>query len=241
MQRQLSGDDPGMTTEGAPPLGRYYDVAGRRLLLYRSGSGSPAVVFLPGGGAVGLDYRCVQERAARLTTSVLYDRAGTGWSDRIELPRSSAEVTGELHELLRTADVPGPYLLVGHSLGGFYARHYAHRFPAEVAGLVLLDPAHEDYDAYMPRELVEIWRAWDPDQALPAEVPDELIQFYRGLFASEMADWPEEIRELLIDCHVSPEWFGVGFAEAKNLAQLNDELRRTGKMPDVPLIILTSM
>ena len=242
MQGQLSGNDPGMTTEGAPPpLGRYYEVEGRRLLLHRSGSGSPAVVFLPGGGTVGLDYLNVQERAAQLTTSVIYDRAGTGWSDRVAPPRSSAEVTSELRELLRTADVPAPYLLVGHSLGGFYARHYAHRFPGEIAGLVLLDPAHEDYDAYMPRELVEIWHAWDPDQALPAEVPDELIQFYRGLFAAEMADWPAEIRELLIDRHVSPEWFEVGLAEAKNLGQLNDELRRTGKMPDVPLIILTAM
>jgi len=241
MQRQLSGEDPGMTTEGAPPLGRYYDVAGRRLLLHRSGSGSPAVVFLPGGGAVGLDYLNVQERAAQLTTSVIYDRAGTGWSDRVELPRSSAEVTGELRELLRTAGVPGPYLLVGHSLGGFYARHYAHRFPGEVAGLVLLDPAHEDYDAYMPRELVEIWHAWDPDQALPDELPEELIQLYRGLFGAEMADWPEEIREPLIERHVSKEWLRVGLQEAKNLGQLNDELRRTGKMPDVPLIILTAM
>jgi len=172
---------------------------------------------------------------------VIYDRAGTGWSDRVELPRSSAEVTGELRELLRTAGVPGPYLLVGHSLGGFYARHYAHRFPGEVAGLVLLDPAHEDYDAYMPRELVEIWHAWDPDQALPDELPEELIQLYRGLFGAEMADWPEEIREPLIERHVSKEWLRVGLQEAKNLGQLNDELRRTGKMPDVPLIILTAM
>jgi pimeloyl-ACP methyl ester carboxylesterase len=241
MQRQLSGDDPGTTTEGAPPLGRYYEVAGRRLLLHRSGSGSPAVVFLSGGGAVGLDYFNVQERAAQLTTSVIYDRAGTGWSDRVELPRSSAEVTDELRELLRTAGVPAPYLLVGHSLGGFYARHYAHRFPGEVAGLVLLDPAHEDYDAYMPEELVEIWHAWDPDQALPHELPDEVIQFYRGLFGAEMTDWPKEVREPLIERHVSPEWLRVGFQEAKNLGQLNDELRRTGKMPDVPLIILTAM
>ena len=237
MQRQ----DPSTTTEGAPPLGRCYDVAGRRLLLHRSGSGSPAVVFLAGGGAVGLDYLNVQERAARLTTSAVYDRAGTGWSDRVELPRSSAEVTSELRELLRTAGVPAPYLLVGHSLGGFYARHYAHRFPGEVAGLVLLDPAHEDYDSYMPEELVEIWRAWDPDQALPDELPGELIQLYRGLFAAEMADWPEEIREPLIERHVSREWVGTGRQEAKNLSQLNDELRRTGQMPDVPLIILTAM
>jgi hypothetical protein len=90
----------------------------------------------------------------------------------------------------------------------------------------LLDPAHEDYDAYMPKELVEIWHAWDPDQALPAELPDEVIQFYRGLFGAEMADWPEEIREPLIERHVSPEWLRVGLREAKNVGQLNDELRR---------------
>ena len=66
------------TTDPAPPLGRYYEVEGRRLLLHQSGRGSPAVVFLAGGGAVGLDYLNVQRRAADLATSVIYDRAGTG-------------------------------------------------------------------------------------------------------------------------------------------------------------------
>jgi pimeloyl-ACP methyl ester carboxylesterase len=241
MQRGQSGDPPKTTTAGTPPLGRYHDVAGRRLLLHRSGSGSPAVVFLPGGGAVGLDYLNVQQRAAERTTSVLYDRAGTGWSDRVELPRTSTQVTDELRELLRTADVPAPCLLVGHSLGGLYARHYAQRFPDEVAALLLLDPAHEDYNAYMPQQLVDQWETWDPDQALPDELPDELIQLYRGLFAQEMADWPASIRELLIERHVSPEWLRVGFQEAKNVDQLYDEVRHAGPMPDVPLIILSSM
>jgi pimeloyl-ACP methyl ester carboxylesterase len=242
MRRERSGDPPETTTEATPPLGRYYDVGGRRLLPHRSGSGSPAAVFLPGGGAVGLDYLNVQQRAAELTTSVLYDRAGTGWSDRrVELPRTSAQVTDELRELLRTAGVPAPYLLVGHSLGGLYARHYAQRFPDEVAALLLLDPAHEDYNAYMPQQLNEMRNAWDPDQALPDELPDELIQLYRGLFEQEMADWPESIRELLIERHVSPEWLRVGFQEAKNVDQLYDEVRHAGPMPDVPLIVLCSM
>ena len=181
------GQAPGTTIKAGPPLGRYYDVAGRRLLLYRSGGEGPAVVFLPGGGAVGLDYLNVQERAAALTTSVVYDRAGTGWSDPAGLPRTSAQVTGELRELLRAAGVPAPYLLAGHSLGGLYARHYAQRFPGEVAALLLLDPAHEDYNAYMPQQLNEMREAWDPDQALPDELPAELISFYRGLFEQEMA------------------------------------------------------
>jgi hypothetical protein len=59
---------------------------------------------------------------------------------------------------------------------------------------VLLDRAHEDYNAHMPSELVERWKSWDPDQALPGELPDELIQFYRwSLFVRETVDGPAEM------------------------------------------------
>ncbi|MGP4017828.1 alpha/beta fold hydrolase [Saccharopolyspora sp. 5N708] len=224
-----------------PPLGRYYEVEGRRLLLHRSGSGSPAVVFLPGGGGVGLDYWNVQEKAAELTTSVVYDRTGTGWSDRVTVPLTSAEVTDELRELLRAADVPAPYVLVGHSLGGPFARHYATRFPDEVAGLVLMETDHEDYDAYMPRELTEMRAAWDPDQELPDELPEEAVQLYRGLFARMVADWPEEIREPLVERHVSPEWIMDGYRLVPYRDRFLDEMRQAGPLPDVPLIVLTAM
>jgi pimeloyl-ACP methyl ester carboxylesterase len=227
--------------EPAPPVGRYYDVEGVRLLLHKSGSGGPAVVFLAGGGAVGLDYLNVQQRAAELTTSVTYDRAGTGWSDAVDLPRTSVDVTDELRALLNVAEVPAPYLMVGHSLGGLYARHYAQRFSGEVAGLVLLDPAHEDYSAYMPKDLVDQWNAWDPGEALPDELPAELIQFYRHLFEQEMTDWPEEISKVLVERHVSLAWLRAGLQEATNVEQLYDEVRHAGRMPDVPVIILTSM
>jgi pimeloyl-ACP methyl ester carboxylesterase len=233
-----SGDYPFSTgTEPGPPLGRYYD-SGGRLLLHRSGHGRPPVVFLPGGGTVGLDYLNVQRRAAEVSTSVVYDRAGTGWSDRADLPRSSAEVTDELRELLHAADVAAPFLLVGHSLGGLYARHYATRVPREVAGLVLLEPAHEDYNSYMPGELVEQWAAWDPDHALPDELPAGLIQFYRDLLTQLLASWPDGVREPLIERHVSREWLRTGFQEAGNQDQLHDEVRQAGPLPDVPLIVL---
>jgi pimeloyl-ACP methyl ester carboxylesterase len=228
-------------TSAEAPLGRYYEVEGRRLLLHRSGSGSPAVVFLAGGGTVGLDYLNVQQRAAQLTTSVIYDRAGTGWSDPVDLPRTSAEVIDELRALLDVAEVPAPYVLVGHSLGGLYTRHYAQRYPGEVSGLVLLDPAHEDYNAYMPKQLLEQWAAFDSDDVLPDELPEELVRHYRALFAAEMGEWPAEIREILIGRHVSPDWLRVGLQEAKDVDQLYDEIRHAGPMPDVSLIVLTSM
>jgi pimeloyl-ACP methyl ester carboxylesterase len=244
------------------PLGRWYDVRGKRLLLHRSGIGSPSVVFLSGAGTVGLDYLNVQQLAAQLTTSVFYDRAGTGWSDRVKLPRSSAQVTDELRDLLRTAGVPAPYLLAGHSLGGLYARHYAQRFPDEVAGLLLLDPAHEDYDAYMPQRLNEMRQAPVAKQlnrlvslaiagAVRSAVGRGLLsrlptvrryrELYRRLFAQEMADWPREIREVLVERHASLEWLSAGLQEAQNVDQLYDEVRRAAPIPDIPLIVLCSM
>ena len=158
------------------PVGHYHALGDRRLWLYRAGSGGPTVVFLAGAGTVGLDYYNVHARAAELATAVTYDRAGTGWSDRVPLPRSSAEVTGELHELLGAADLSPPYVFVGHSLGGLYARHYATRFQGEVSGLVLLDPAHEDYNAFMPPELTERL-AENSEVALPDELPEEILSF----------------------------------------------------------------
>jgi pimeloyl-ACP methyl ester carboxylesterase len=132
-------------------------------------------------------------------------------------------------------------VMVGHSLGGLYARHYAQRLPHEVSGMVLLDPAHEEYNAHMPKDLVDQWAAWDSSEALPEELPAELIQFYRALFKQEMTDWPEEIRQVLVERHVSLDWLRAGLQEAANIEQLYDEVRHAGGMADVPLIILTSM
>ena len=262
MQREQAGSRHKRVTDATPPLGGYFDAQGRRLLVHRSGSGEPPVVFLAGAGTVGLDYLNVQKKAAELSTGVLYDRAGTGWSEPVRLPRTSTQVTDELRELLRVAGVPAPYLLVGHSLGGLYARHYAQRFPDEVAALLLLDPAHEDYDAYMPQELTEMREGWGkkqlgtlrdlaiggalrsaPGRRLLLRVPAirHYRELYRALFAQEMADWPEGIREVLIERHASLEWLWAGVQESQNVEQLYDEVRHAGPMPDVPLIVLCSM
>src|SRR5690349_5283 len=121
-----------------PPLGRLYHVNGRKLLLHKEGTG-PAVVFLPEADLIGLDYLNIHSRITEFATSVLYDRGGTGSSDRLELPRTAVEVTIELHDLLRAAAVPGPYILVAHSLGGVYARRFSQLYPEEVAGVLSIE------------------------------------------------------------------------------------------------------
>jgi hypothetical protein len=73
-----------------------------------------------------------------------------------------------------------------------------------------------------------------------AWLPDEMIQLYRGLFVQEMAGWPPEVREQLVDYHVSPRGLKVGFQQASNVEQLYAEIRAAGPLPDVPLLILSS-
>ncbi|MGW1377542.1 alpha/beta fold hydrolase [Streptomyces sp. NPDC002446] len=222
-----------------PPLGRRYGIGREReLMLHRSGTGGPAVVFLPGAGMVGLDYLNTHDRVAELTTSVLYDRAGTGWSSPAGLPRTAAEVVGELHDLLRTAAVPGPFLLVGHSLGGAYARHYAQRFPDEVAGLLLLDPFHEDLHDHAPQELRDKLAQMN-DQELP-ELTEEQLGLARARLAPLFASWPGAVREPLVEHHLSA--WRTGWQESGNVYdEVADELRNGPALPDVPLIVLTAL
>ena len=223
---------------GAPPVGRLVDVSGRRLFVHTKGSGGPVVVILPGAGAIGLDYLNVFERIAEHSATVLYDRGGTGWSDAADLPRSAPEVVDELRALLEALGAAPPYLLVGHSLGGAFARHFAQRFPAEVAGLLLLDPAHEELDAHYPQEVRELFAQF-VDAPIP-DFPPEMLELWRGVFADKLQRWPEGVRGPLIVRHV--ERWRAGFLEGqKTEALVYEPLRRAGGLPDVPLIVLSAM
>ncbi|MFJ4849822.1 MULTISPECIES: alpha/beta fold hydrolase [unclassified Streptomyces] len=233
-----AADGTGPAADRQPPRGEFHDVAGRRLLLHRSGTGGPAVVLLAGAGMIGLDYLNLHDRVAAFTTCVLYDRGGTGWSAPAALPRTASDVTAELRDLLRTAGVPGPYLLVGHSLGAAYARHFAHRFPSDTAGLLLLDPFHEDMYAQAPpevREKLELMKKAD----LP-EATQEQIDRSREVLGRHFAAWPPDVREALAEYHLV-SW-RTGWEEDGNLhTVVADELRQARELPDVPLTVLSAM
>ena len=227
-----------LATEECPPVGHRIKVGGRYLWTYRRGQGLPTAVFVAGAGAMGLDYLMSHERVTRLTSSVIYDRAGTGWSDDVELPRAVDDVTDELHELVHLIGEAPPYILIGHSLGGAYVHRYAQRFSADVAALLLIEPAHPEWDSYMPDHL-----KFASNQTANLDVPEfseELRTFARAQLDSGMFEtFPLELRELLIDKHISRERLLVGVQEGWNVLAIMDELRAGGPLPDVPLIVLS--
>jgi pimeloyl-ACP methyl ester carboxylesterase len=122
-----------------PMPGQLIDVGGHRLHLHCTGSGSPTVVFEPGGGASSSDFAWIAPDVARATTVCVYDRAGRGWSDATDSPQDGTHIAANLHTLLERAHIPGPYVLAGHSFGGLYVQSFAAQFPDQVAGMVLLD------------------------------------------------------------------------------------------------------
>lgn len=127
-----------------PAPGKFVDIGGYKLHINCTGTGSPTVILEAGLGGTSLDWSKVQPAVSRFTRVCSYDRAGYGWSDSAPgASRTSQQMMTELHLLLTHAQIRGPYVLVGHSIGGLNMRLYAYRYPAEVAGMVLLDATSE--------------------------------------------------------------------------------------------------
>ena len=119
--------------------GQLYDVGGYRLHLTCTGSAGPTVVLQSGLGEFSANWARIAPAVADTTRVCAYDRAGQGWSDDAPSLQDGLQVAADLHTLLARAGAHGPYVLVGHSIGGDYAMTYAARYPEEIAGMVLLD------------------------------------------------------------------------------------------------------
>jgi len=123
-----------------PPPGKFVQVDTHRLHFQEMGEGGPTVVLESGLMSSVLTWQKLQPMVAKSARVVSYDRAGMGWSDPGPEPRDAARIVTELRDLLRRAEIPPPYVLVGHSFGGLTMSLFAARYRNEVCGVVLIDP-----------------------------------------------------------------------------------------------------
>lgn len=217
-----------MTITAAELPGERINIGGHRLYLHCMGEGAPTVVIDAGMGGFSLEWQPVQERLAHQARVCSYDRAGYGYSDPGPLPRTSARIARELHTLLHTAGIPGPYLLVGHSFGGYNIRYFASAYPEETAGLVLVDASHPEQfermaehterEAIMPEPGDN--RLWLSRAIIPDNYPAHLVQRARVLMNTRKAR-ATQIEELRYFKHSA------------------DEVLAAGLLPDVPIMVLT--
>ena len=130
------------------PPGELIDIGGRRLHIHCKGNAKgPVVIFEAGLSQFTADstYGAAQSRIATFARVCIYDRAGLGWSDPVPNARFHLEMVKDLHKLLNAKSLSGPFVLVGHSIGGLLSRLYAKQYPTEVAAVVLVDATPETY------------------------------------------------------------------------------------------------
>lgn len=154
----------GCAREGVP---RMVEVHGYRVRMLLHGHGSPPVVFINVG--FGGSYEIwdrVNPAISQFTRTVAYNRGGTWKSDPAPLPRDSQHIADELHIALRNAGIKPPYIVVGASLGGLHARVFAHSYPADIAGIVLLDPTSEDFLGELKRRNRRMWEEAEKQNAV---------------------------------------------------------------------------
>jgi pimeloyl-ACP methyl ester carboxylesterase len=145
---------------------------GRRVHMVRMGRGSPTVVFTAGAGDWSLTWSKVQPAVAKATRACAWDRAGFGLSAPPASPQTVDQTTGDLQAALRAGRVAGPYVLVGHSLGGYESLLFADREPGSVAGMVLVDPA-------FPDQLTPLSKAAPAQARYMLSLPNPLTELFR--------------------------------------------------------------
>lgn len=213
-----------------PMDGRLLEVGGRKMHIDCTGEGSPAVVLDSGLGDSYLSWRKVQPQIAKFTRVCSYDRAGLGYSDPSSQARTSKVIAEELHALLRAASVSPPYVIVGHSMGGFDVRVYTNLYRNEIVGMVLVDASHPDQENRFPPELKNMEGSWHREAQFIASTMPFGIPRLLGLCENDPVT-----RAANCNWHSAKEQL----AEISAFPESAAEAARTGSLADLPLAVLS--
>lgn len=227
-----------------PQIGRSVDIGGRTLNIFCSGSGSPAVILDTGGDNPGLAWEDARAEIAKFTQACWYDRAGIGWSDSGPYPRTSAAISSDLHELLKRAGIPPPYVLLGGSIGGLNLRVFAGMYPKDTAGVVLDDAAHEDEPLRAPKFYMghqaprALWRSIHTLFWTASEVG--LLRVTGSSPAGDKNESQMTREELVTELRHQPKSFLNNVDAGMVLNESYAEARAIPSLGDIPMIVLTA-
>lgn len=217
-----------------PPLGELIDVGGYKLHIHSIGKGEPTVVLDAGLSGTSIGWALVQSEVSKFTRVCSYDRAGYAWSDESPCKRTSLDLAKELHTLLHKANVPGPYILVGHSFGGCNVLMFSDLYPDETLGVVLVDSVHEDMlqeQTFVPSKI-----GW-----LLSVMGIKRLQGPSSAIVQMFAPFPERIRSMYI-----AQMNKTSYAKtvSREMQALNESLSQLSKrkvhLQEKPLFVITA-
>lgn len=225
-----------------PVPGSFHAVDGYQMHIHCTGAGSPTVVLESAASASWLAWRRVQPQLSALTRVCSYDRAGHGWSDPRPGPRDADNIVRELHALLDQAGVERPIVMAGHSAGGLYVREYARRFPAEVAGVALLDSSSPSQLDTLPG-----WRAAYEEnrRSYPSQLRMEKLRVWSGWerlmgrCGADASDETPEIAGQYAALMCRPDFVGGDENEYAYFEETSAQAGRLESLGGIPLLIVS--
>ena len=222
--------DEGREIRWNRPPGELVSIGTHRLHIYctaGSGEESPTVILDAGLGGFSLDWFKVQGLLAEKNIKACsYDRAGYGWSDRGPSPRATDQIVDELSTLLEAAEIPPPYILVGHSFGGFNMIYFAKLYTSRTAGLVLVDSSHPLQAERLP--------------SMPNEEGIEDLGNFQRVFTGEtLYLYPESIRNLVGSILSAPKTADNERREYVNYPVSAAQVSHSGRLKNMPLVVVT--
>jgi len=231
-----------------PQRGRSVQTGALRLNIDCSGQGSPTVILDSGMGVPAMGWVLVQPEIAKFSRVCSYDRAGYGWSEAGPKPRTSLQIAKELRALLEASGEKGPYIMVGHSFGGYNVRVFTGLYPNDVAGMVLVDAEHGDEE----KRIDDLLHASVKEQESKRDQRDEILDRILTPLTSHLgidrlktalgwdghASLSRDFREELL--YLQPRTDEAGMAEDEADSLSWDQVRAAGNLGDRPLIVLTA-
>jgi len=222
-----------------PPSGSMVDVGGHRLHLQSMGKGNPTVILETGLGGMSAAWGWVQPEVAKFTRVVSYDRAGLGWSEADGATPDALHIARQLHTLLANAGIKGPYVLVGHSMGGLFVRVYADQYPDEVAGMVLIDASHPDQYLRSPAIQKHMNKGFRLLKITPVLARLGLIRL-SSYFSSQAKGLPVQQRAVAEVFLSSASHLATAREELSAWDATTEEVRHTKSLGNRPLVVLSA-
>src|SRR5215212_2317362 len=220
------------------PPGEMVNVNGRLMHINCMGEGGPTVILEAANLGMSAHWVRVQQQLAKSTRVCAYDRAGMGWSEPSPEPRDAKQISSELHALLKSAGTEGPYVLVGHSYGGLYARMYAARYPKQVAGVVLVDSSHPEQFTRSPQGRAMYEQARQMGVFIPWLTRLGIIRLTN--FYPAHLDLPPQQRAQIEAFNASTQQVVTTVEEFSATPETNAQVRSVGSLGGKPLAVVSA-
>lgn len=223
-----------------PAPGNLIDVDGFKMHIHCEGEGSPTVILESMSGGTSVNWGWIQPDVQKETRVCVYDRAGIGWSEADPESLTLARTVRNLHTLLVNANVEGPYVMVGHSLGGVYVRGFAAEYPNEVVGMVLVDEAHPQQFVKYPELFSEGDNYFKMLNGIQFAVRLGVGHLFFALGGEmDFAGLPEPQKSQLKAFWSSPRYFEMQGVEISKARSIWGDALKLGDLGDLPLMVVS--